>query len=270
MPTRSARRKAAAASRLLRLRRDRLHGILNGIDLETWDPAHDPHLPATYDEHDLLGKSVCKRVLQESMGLTVDPGIPLIGVVSRLIPQKGIDLILQALPRILALPAQVVVLGQGDPALEQGLREAAAHWPQRLAVQLAFSEMLAHRIEAGADMFLMPSRFEPCGLNQLYSLRYGTIPIVRRSGGLADTVVDTNAATLQAGRATGIVFDAPTAEALIEAVQRAVQLYHDYHLWGELMRRAMRQDFSWDRSARAYLTVYEQAALDRAQLWRNR
>ena len=254
---------------LLRLRRDRLHGILNGIDHRVWDPAHDAHLPATYNVHDLLGKATCKRVLQESMGLTVDPGVPLIGVVSRLIPQKGIDLILQALPRLLELPAQLVVLGQGDPALEQGLREAAALWPQRLAVQLTFSEMLAHRIEAGSDMFLMPSRFEPCGLNQLYSLRYGTIPIVRRSGGLADTVVDANAATLQTGSATGIVFDMPTADALAEAVQRAVQLYHDYHLWGELMWRAMSQDFSWERSAHDYLAVYEQAILDRAQEWNN-
>jgi len=242
---------------LLRARADRLVGILNGADYRTWNPARDPHLAAPYSRRDLSGKAQDKAALQREAGLPVEPATPLMAMVTRLAAQKGVDLVLAAAPRLLADGAQLVVLGTGDRGLEEGLRELQRRFPQQARAWIAFDEGLAHRIEAGADLFLMPSRFEPCGLNQLYSLRYGTLPVVRRTGGLADTVVD-----LAEGeeRATGFLFDEPTAEALAGAAGRALACYRERpQTWRRMVRNAMAQDFSWRRSAEAYVGLYRRA-----------
>jgi starch synthase len=242
---------------LLRHRADRLTGILNGADYNEWDPACDGHLPHHYSRDDLRGKAADKAALQKELGLTRDPRLPLIGSVGRLAEQKGVDLLLAVLGNLLEQPVQVAILGSGDKAFEQALIELARHFPQRCHVRIGFSETLAHRIEAGADLFVMPSRYEPCGLNQIYSLRYGTVPVVRRTGGLADTVVDYGAGP---ETATGFVFDEATPAALAAALQRALDLYDkDPEAWQRLIRNGMAQDFSWQHSARAYLDLYQQA-----------
>ena len=243
---------------VLRARSDDLVGILNGIDLEEWNPERDPHLAAPYTVERIAGKALCKRALQREQHLPERPHL-LIGMIQRLAEQKGIDLLVQAMDELMALPVQLVLLGTGDPAYHQQLQALAERFPDRLAVNLKFDNALAHQIEAASDAFLMPSRFEPCGLNQLYSLRYGTVPIVKRVGGLADTVADVNQDTLAAQTATGFVFADHTAQALIEAVRRAVTAFKDHALWAQLIRNGMKQDCSWARSARAYLDVYEQA-----------
>lgn len=241
---------------LLRHRRDSLTGILNGIDTQEWDPAHDPHLPSPYHARRLGAKLANKLALQRELGLPENELVPLIGFIGRLVTQKGIDLVLEAMPRLTELDAQFVFLGSGDPGIEQGLRDWAQARPGRVGVYVGYDEGLAHRIEGGADMFLMPSRFEPCGLNQMYSLRYGTVPIVRRTGGLADAVVDATVEAQAAGTANGVVFDAPTVDGLMEGVQRALALYTDRRLWRRLQSAGMRQDFSWQRSAKAYQSLY--------------
>lgn len=239
-------------------RRDDLMGILNGIDPEEWNPRTDPHLRAHFSVDEMAGKGLCKLALQERLGLPQRHGL-LIGMIQRLVEQKGIDLIVQAADALLGLPVQIVLLGTGEPAYHQRLAALAKRAPEKLSVQLRFDNALAHQIEAGADAFLMPSRFEPCGLNQMYSLRYGTIPIVRRVGGLADTVVDVSPETLEAGTACGFVFEEYTPKALVQAVQRAAAAFGNHELWQRLIRTGMRQDFSWARSARAYIRVYERA-----------
>lgn len=244
---------------LLRERRACLTGILNGIDDVCWDPARDKHLPARYDRDDLSGKAVCKTALQRELGLEGGGAAPLLGLVSRLVTQKGIDLILTALPGLLERGCQLAVLGRGDTALEAGLRRAAAAHPGRVGLRLDFDEGLAHRIEAGADLFLMPSRFEPCGLNQMYSQRYGTPPVVHRSGGLADSVTDATPAALAGGNATGFVFAPVSAPALLSAVDRALALFREPHGWRRLQRAGMARDFGWRRGAEAYLDVYGRA-----------
>ncbi|HEU0203315.1 MAG TPA: glycogen synthase GlgA [Burkholderiaceae bacterium] len=245
---------------LLRHRADVLHGILNGIDTEIWNPATDPHLPAHYDERSALdpraGKPSCKTALQQELGLPADEKRLLIGVVSRLSPQKGIDLLAAAIPR-LAADMQFAVLASGDAKLEARLEELVQQFPQAVAVRIAYSEALAHRIIAGADIIAVPSRYEPCGLTQLYGLRYGTLPLVRRVGGLADTVVDTNEKTLAAGTNTGFAFDADSPAALAEAALHAHRLRADAARWTATVQRAMRQDFSWDKAARQYRELYE-------------
>ncbi len=243
---------------VLRKRRQELSGIVNGVDYTQWDPAQDPHLSGPYSAQDPGGKAVCKSALQKECGLPVAPA-PLLGMITRLTPQKGVDLVLEALDELMRLEVQMIVLGSGDPALHEALQRAAARHPRQLAVRLVFDEPLAHRIEAGADLFLMPSRYEPCGLNQLYSLRYGTIPIVRRTGGLADTVIDATPSNLASGAATGVVFDAPNSRDLLAAVRRALTLYQDGAVWTRMMRTAMAADFSWERSARDYAGLYQQA-----------
>jgi starch synthase len=243
---------------LLSRRRDVLTGILNGIDIEEWDPKTSPHLAAHYSAQELAGKALCKLGLQEHQRLPQRHGL-LIGMIQRLVEQKGIDLFLKAAEDLFQLDIQIVLLGTGEPAYEQPLRALAARYPEQLVVSLAFDQALAHRIEAGSDAFLMPSRFEPCGLNQLYSMRYGSVPIVRRVGGLADSVTDVSPQTLQAGAATGFVFDAYTPEALVEAVQRAVAAFRDHSLWYAIVRNGMRADWSWARAAREYAGVYERA-----------
>ncbi|MDR7401958.1 MAG: glycogen synthase GlgA [Armatimonadota bacterium] len=242
---------------VLRERGADLVGILNGVDYRIWDPAHDPHLPAPYTREDLSGKRVCKEYLQREVGLDVRPDAPLVGMVGRLVEQKGIDLVVAAAPEILARGAQLVVLGTGEPRYEQMLQDLARRESGRVAVRIGFDDALAHRIEAGADLFVMPSRYEPSGLNQLYSLRYGTVPVVRRTGGLADSIVDATPDALEAGTATGFVFDAYSPEALATAVARALEVYRTPALWKRLQRAGMSADFSWQAAARRYLDLYE-------------
>ncbi len=239
-------------------RRHELVGILNGIDLDEWNPATDPRLPARYTPDALSGKARCKSALQREQGLTEAPAL-LIGLIQRLVEQKGMDLLVEAGEALMELPVQLAILGTGERAYQERLAALARRFPGRIALSLRFDNALAHRIEAGADAFLMPSRFEPCGLNQLYSMRYGTVPIVRRVGGLADTVVDVSPKTLRARSATGIVFEDYTAAALVQAVARAVEAFGDRALWARLMTAGMRADFSWTRSAAAYAQCYEAA-----------
>ncbi len=248
---------------LLRHRADRLSGILNGVDTDSWDPAQDPYIPHHFTAAKLAGKTQNKLALQKRMGLTPRDDIPLFGLVGRLVHQKGVDLVIEALPRLLAREIQIVALGTGERELEAALKAAATRHLDQLAVHIGYSEELAHLIEAGSDLFLMPSRYEPCGLNQIYSLRYGTLPVVRRTGGLADTVVDADAKTLRAGTATGFVFDRPDADSLADAVERALAQYADPAAWQTMMRTAMAQDFTWEHSASQYLDLYRQAIADR-------
>ncbi|MDR5695833.1 MAG: glycogen synthase GlgA [Armatimonadota bacterium] len=241
---------------VLRKRSQDLFGILNGIDTTTWDPAVDPYLPQNYTIDDLRGKAVCKRVLQEELCLNVDEEAFLVGMVTRLVEQKGLDLVAAILGRLFSKGGQFALLGVGDPRYHDLFSDMARRYPGQMALRLAFDEGLAHRIEAGADCFLMPSRYEPSGLNQLYSLRYGTIPVARRTGGLADTVVDCTPETLANGMATGFVFDRYDPEALWEALERAMAAFQDKSLWRRLQEAGMRGDFSWERASRQYLQLY--------------
>lgn len=238
---------------LLRQRAERLFGILNGIDAKVWNPAADPHLAARYSARQLDAKAINKSALQQEMGLPRRPEIPVLAVVSRLTEQKGLDLLLALVPQLIKLPAQLVVLGSGTLALEQAWSQFAHAHPAQCAVRIGFDEALAHRIEAGADIFVMPSRFEPCGLNQMYSLRYGTPPVVRATGGLADTVID--AADEKLGN--GFVFEAATADALMQALRRAVASWHDPKRWRALQKRGMARDSSWETAAGEYLELYQ-------------
>ncbi|SHG28761.1 glycogen synthase (ADP-glucose) [Desulfacinum infernum DSM 9756] len=245
---------------VLRNRSADLRGILNGIDTSVWDPRTDPHLPAHFDAEHLSGKTECKKQLLREMGF---PGEALdralCVVISRLAAQKGVDLILQALDAMMELPLSLAVLGTGDPELEKALGEAERAHPDRVRVRLTFDESLAHRLEAGGDLFLMPSRYEPCGLNQMYSLRYGTIPLVAAVGGLDDSVVD---AVRNPHTGTGFKFYRHTPEDFLAALKAALHLYENREKWRELQRRAMAQDFSWARAARAYLDFYRELAAD--------
>jgi starch synthase len=241
---------------LLRLRRDSLFGILNGIDTAAWNPETDPLIAHRYSAATLDRKPLNKEVLQRRLRLVVEPEIPLIGVVSRFTQQKGIDVLVEAASRLVELPAQLVALGTGERELEDALRTVAARYPGNIAVAIGFDEGLAHLIEAGADMFLMPSRFEPCGLNQMYSQRYGTPPVARATGGLADTIVDCNSATLGNGSATGILFHQLTPAALLAAVRRAVAMYRDRRSWRVLQQNGMARYFGWDTAAKQYAGIY--------------
>ncbi len=245
---------------LLRERRERLVGILNGIDNGVWNPAADPYLVQCYSRETLADKAHNKFALQSALGLASRDNCPLVGIVGRLVEQKGLELILPVLADILASPVQLVVLGTGDRRYERQLQAVAEANPGSMALVLAYDESLAHRIEAGADIFLMPSLFEPCGLNQLYSLRYGTLPLVREVGGLADTVVDCNPQTLAAGTATGFVFQRPEAGDLLACLRRATNLWYDKTTWRQLQLTAMSQDFSWQQSAQRYLELYDSPA----------
>jgi starch synthase len=250
---------------VLAARRDRLVGILNGIDHDTWDPSRDSFLPAHYSARDLTGKRGCKRALLETSGLPADAGAlarPLVGMVGRLTDQKGQDLIARAAEELMAVDATFVVVGTGEWRYEEMWTRLAARRPDRVSATVGFDERRAHLVEAGADMFLMPSRFEPCGLNQMYSLRYGTVPIVRATGGLADTVEDFDPAT---GRGTGFRFDAYEPRALMDAVGRALDAFARPAAWRRLVRAGMRQDHSWDVSAREYVKVYSQAVRGRGR-----
>jgi starch synthase len=245
---------------LLAARRDSLTGILNGIDTTIWDPANDALIPERYDAMTLDRKAVNKRALQMRFGLDPRADIPLLGTVTRLTAQKGLDLLLDIADAVLALPAQIVIVATGDKSLEQELRALTAAFPRRLASFVGFDETLAHLVEAGADAFVKPSRFEPCGLNQMYSQRYGTPPIVHATGGLVDSVVDCTPQSIAAGTATGFKFFAPNPEALRSAIVRCVAAYHDAAIWRALQRNGMARDFGWNAAAREYAAVYERVA----------
>ncbi len=240
---------------VVRGRGGELSGILNGVDREVWNPGRDPALAARYTAADLAGKAACKRALQAETGLAGKADAPLFGIVSRLTSQKGLDLVLAAVPTMLSHGAQLLVQGSGEPGLEAAFLHAGRAHPGRVAARIGYDEALAHRLVAGADVILVPSRFEPCGLTQMYGLRYGALPLVRRVGGLADTVVDAS----DAAHGTGFVFDAATPAALEQAIARAIELYRQPQAWQALLRRAMAQDFSWDVAAASYLALYADA-----------
>jgi starch synthase len=237
----------------LRARAGKLTGILNGIDAEEWDPAHDTALPVRFDADDPTGKAACKAALQRELGLPVRASVPLIASISRLTDQKGFDLVVQAGEELARTEAQYVFLGTGEPRYEQALRELARRHPMRVAVRIAHEEDAAHRIVAGADMFLMPSRYEPCGLTQMYAMRYGGVPIVRATGGLDDTVVDFDGRTRTG---SGFKFDDADAASLGRAVRRAVTEYKHKDAWLDLVVRNMHVNFGWSNSARRYVQLY--------------
>ncbi|MCI0526180.1 MAG: glycogen synthase GlgA [Nitrospira sp.] len=243
---------------VLRSRQEDLFGILNGVDYEQWDPAHDPYIRHSYDHRYLHGKRLCKEALQRECKMPV-AAVPLIGIITRFTIQKGIDLVIEILDELMKLDLQMVVLGAGNPDIHQKLAQAMNQYPEKFSVHFTFDEPLAHRIEAGADLFLMPSRYEPCGLSQLYSLRYGTVPIVRKTGGLADTVTDATPSNIASRKATGFVFEAASSHSLLTTLRLALHLYKDRSLWEGIMLTAMAADFSWERSAHEYVRLYELA-----------
>ena len=245
---------------LLFERRAQLTGILNGIDDTFWDPARDPYIHQTFDQHNLAGKAANKRALQLQLGLQVAPEIPLLAVVSRITHQKGLDILLEIAPSLLDQPTQIVLLGSGEVELEQSLLELAQEYPGKISVVIGYDEHLAHQIEAGADIFLMPSRFEPCGLNQMYSQRYGTPPVVRATGGLADTVTDATPQMIRNGSATGFVFSPLNPATFLAAITRAITLYRDKNVWQSLQLNGMQRDFSWKKSAAEYRALYAAVA----------
>lgn len=250
---------------LLRQLGEHFSGILNGIDFREWDPSSDPHIAELYDRERFDLKAQNKLALQKEFGLPEDEQALVFGYIGRLVEQKGVDLILDNLPRLLTQSkVQLVLQGTGNSRLEAALQEAQDKHPGRVAVFLGYDEGKAHRIEAGADCFLMPSRFEPCGLNQLYSLRYGTIPIVHRTGGLADTVVDASPTNLEAGSATGFAFEHANADGLWYAMRQAIGVYkRSLDEWRQLALTGMAQDFSWEASALRYEELYREAIADR-------
>jgi starch synthase len=246
----------------LRVRANRIAGIVNGVDYDVWDPRNDIHLAQRFDvDHWQSGKRQNKSDLQRLVGLPERPDVPVIGLIGRLAEQKGWDLVKPLLEQTVdSMDVQWVILGNGEQRFANALSELAQRRPDRVAVRLEFSDPLAHKIEAGSDMFLMPSRYEPCGLNQLYSLRYGTVPIVHATGGLIDTVNNLNDASLAAGTATGFSFQNYDFESLKECVQRAVDTYsREPNVWATLVVKGMTQDWSWTNSASAYESAYRRA-----------
>jgi starch synthase len=241
---------------LLRRRADALVGVLNGVDYSEWNPTADPYLEQRYSAANLDGKTADKLALQKEFGLPVDAGVPLFGSIGRLAEQKGVEILLGALEEMLSAKLQFVALGSGAPAFQRAYQALARHYPSQVAVRIGFDEALSHRIEAGCDFFLMPSRFEPCGLNQMYGLRYGTIPIVRATGGLDDTVTD---AREDARKANGIKFFDYSAPALAKAIRKALALFAEPELLRQFRLNAMAAEFSWERTAAEYVQAYERA-----------
>jgi len=244
---------------LLNHRLDSLSGILNGIDDQYWNPALDKRITKNYNFDNISDKAENKLALQKHFNLEANKNIPLIGIIGRVVEQKGFDLLQHILPTLMQQNLQLVMLGSGDKKLEANLKENASQHPDKFSVQIGYDENLAHLIEAGADMFLMPSRFEPCGLNQFYSLKYGTVPIVHNTGGLADSVVDCNEESLANNTATGFKFYNPTAADLQQAILRALENYAQPQLWRSIVQNGMQQDFSWTSSAQHYLDLYHNA-----------
>jgi starch synthase len=234
-------------------RRHDVTGIVNGIDYTVWDPSVDPLLPHRYDARSVDLKVEDKKALLARMNLPFDEKVPVIGIISRLADQKGFDLIGEVLDDIMKLNVQMVVLGTGEKRYHDLFEKAQKKHPQRIAAALTFDNELAHLIEAGSDMFLMPSRYEPCGLNQLYSLRYGTVPVVRATGGLDDTIDDFSPST---GTGTGFKFKKYDSGEMLHAIRRAVQTFADQEAWRKLMRTGMAKDFSWETSAKKYVQLY--------------
>ena len=249
---------------LLQHRQKDIVGILNGIDDKYWNPGSDDFLAQKYNRRSLAKKVINKTALQKELSLPVDASIPVMGMISRLVEQKGLDIILQSLPSLLEKEIQIIILGTGDLHYEMQLAELAQQYPHKLFVKIGYSEALAHRIEAASDMYLMPSTFEPCGLNQLYSLRYGTLPIVSRVGGLADTVIDASEDNIQNNTANGFVLSTHSSAALIEATERALKYYPQKSLWKKIQLNAMSGDFSWASSAAHYIELYQQALKQQA------
>jgi starch synthase len=242
---------------ILRSRVADLSGIVNGVDYDEWDPSVDPHIARKYGPADAAaGKAACKADLLRTFGLAEEPDLPVIGIVSRLVSLKGHDIVTDAWYDLLQRPLRMVVVGTGEPKIQDGFRALADRDPSRFGVRFVYDEALAHKVEAGADMFLMPSRFEPCGLTQMYSLRYGTVPIVRATGGLVDTVEPYDAAT---GTGTGFRFDHADGTGMMWAIDAALALYADRPAWAKLVQAGMSRDFSWTRSAEEYVALYRRA-----------
>ncbi len=233
-----------------------IYGILNGVDYTSWNPRTDPHIASNYDVRDLSGKKKCKEELIEIFKLNGPDERPIIGVISRLADQKGFDILAEALDHLMKLGLYLVILGTGDARYEKQFTVLGKKYPDRLGVKIAFDNVLAHKIEAGSDMFLMPSKYEPCGLNQMYSLKYGTIPVVRATGGLEDTIKEFDP---EGQKGNGFKFKAYSSSELIKAVKRAIYIYKNKLLWKKLMANAMNEDFSWGKSAQKYEEIYKKA-----------
>src|SRR3989454_808437 len=249
-----------------RQRAEHLYGILNGVDYSAWNPETDTFIAARYSARDLSGKQVCKRDLLVQFNLPVDTlGIsrPLIGIVSRFADQKGFDLIAQVANELLSEDLSIVALGAGEPKHEQLFRELATRFPGKIGVKIAYDNAVAHKIEAGSDMFLMPSRYEPCGLNQIYSLKYGTVPVVRATGGLDDTIEPFDPRT---GYGTGFKFEAYSGQALLACLRQALRTFHNEKAWRQIQANGMAKDFSWHASAAEYVRLYESARKARNQM----
>jgi starch synthase len=238
---------------LLRSRANRLHGLLNGLDGELWSPARDAALPQNYTPRKLSGKVACKKALQQELGLTLSPLTPLVAMVTRLDSQKGIELVLENWDRIMTRDLQLVILGTGNPDLERRLADAASFYPGQACVLLSFDEALSRRIYAASDLFLMPSRYEPCGLGQLIALRYGSVPLVHATGGLADTIVDPQASP---DRANGFAFHEYRHSSLLDTLDRALATYAETKTWRKIVQQGMNQDFSWTHAAAQYVNLY--------------
>jgi starch synthase len=245
---------------VLRNRKNSLYGIVNGADYDEWSPAKDPYIKEKFGPSDLRGKKACKEDLQKEFYLTADPDIPLLGIISRLTDQKGFDLLSEVMVDLMNLGVQFVLLGTGEEEYHFLFQKMGQQYPGQAGVRIAFDNALAHKIEAGADMFLMPSLYEPCGLNQIYSMKYGTVPIVRATGGLDDTVQNFDPRT---GAGNGFKFEEYSPRALLSTIELAVNVYRDRPQWERLMVRGMEMDFSWDQSARSYLQVYQEVLAKR-------
>ena len=240
---------------LIRARGGDVTGIVNGIDTREWNPASDPALPRTFTPRNLARRAENKAALESEFGLAPGDG-PLFVVISRLTWQKGMDVLLGALDHLVGIGGRLALLGSGDKALEAGFVAAAARHPGRVGVRIGYDEALSHRLQGGGDAILVPSRFEPCGLTQLYGLAYGCVPVVARTGGLADTVIDANPAAIALGAATGVQFNAVSHDQLTEAIDRTIGLFHDRATWAAMQRAGMKSDFSWGRSGKAYADLY--------------
>jgi starch synthase len=239
---------------VLAKRKDDLYGIINGIDVKVWNPEKDKHLPKKYNIKNIEQKVVNKQALAEKFGFEFDEDIPIIGLISRLYDSKGIDLVQKILPELLQMDIQMIVLGTGDKEYHTFFDQMSRKYPKKFAAYLGFNDDLAHLIEGGADIFLMPSKYEPCGLNQMYSLAYGTIPVVRETGGLADTVKRYSEKTKEG---TGFVFKEYDAKEFLAEIKRAIKVYHDQESWNKIIRSAMKEDFSWSSSAKKYIDLYK-------------
>ncbi|MBI5588627.1 MAG: glycogen synthase, partial [Deltaproteobacteria bacterium] len=249
---------------VLKNRKDDLYGILNGVDYNEWDPGADLLIPERYSIDDLTGKAACKKELLKEFGLKLKNGTPLIGIVSRLAGQKGFDILSEAMPELMRLNLGMVIIGMGDRKYRVLIEELAKRYSKKLSVKIVFDKRLSHLVEAGSDIFLMPSKYEPCGLNQIYSLKYGTVPVVRATGGLDDTVKE-----FRDGEGNGFKFRDYTAEALVGKVREALSVFKDRPAWETLMRNGMKEDLSWENSAASYIGLYERCLKAKQQSLKN-